>query len=82
MCDIAQYNNQMAAGAIDKEGVGLLEELIKLEAWIEAHIELAQNSLEKKLFTHHQKERIKNQIIGMDKVLVKIRQMKLGRGQD
>ena len=82
MCDLAQYNNQMAAGAIDKEGVGLLEELIKLEAWIEAHIELTQNNLEKKLFTHHQKERIKNQIIGMDKVLAKIRQMKLGRGQD
>lgn len=54
-----------------------MDELTKLEAWCEAHIEITQNMLEKKLISKHQKERIKNQIIGIDKVLIKIRQMKM-----
>lgn len=54
-----------------------MDELVKLEAWCEAHIELMQNSLEKKFISKHQKERIKNQIIGMDKVVAIIKQMQL-----
>lgn len=66
LCDIAH----------GKEEIGL-DELTKLEAWCEAHVELMQYSLEKKFVSKYSKERIKNQIIGIDKVLAKIKQMKL-----
>lgn len=53
-----------------------MDKLKELDIWCEAQISLMEESLESKLMKHR-KERIKNQIIGIDKVRARIKRMML-----
>lgn len=54
-----------------------MDKLKELDIWCEAQISLMEESLESKLMSKHRKERIKNQIIGIDKVRARIKRMML-----
>lgn len=56
---------------------GKMDKLKELDIWCEAQISLMEESLESKLMSKHRKERIKNQIIGIDKVRARIKRMML-----
>lgn len=51
--------------------------LKELDIWCEAQISLMEENLESKLVSKRRKERIKNQIIGIDKVRARIKRMML-----
>jgi len=54
-----------------------MDKLKELDIWCEAQISLMEESIESKLMSKHRKERIKNQIIGIDKVRARIKRMML-----
>lgn len=56
---------------------GKMDKLKELDIWCEAQISLMEESLESKLVSKRRKERIKNQIIGIDKVRARIKRMML-----
>ena len=56
-----------------------MSELEVIEIWCEAQIELMQGTLEKMRLSWRRKMMLKYEIMGIEKVLMRIRKMKMSR---
>ena len=56
-----------------------MSEMDVIEIWCEAQIELMQGTLEKMRLSRRRKMMIKYEIMGIEKVLMRIRKMKMSR---